>query len=209
VKKGIFIVLEGGEGAGKSTVASFLRHSLSGKEFLITRAGESPFGENLRALFVSDDADKASPESRFALTWAAQADHTHHIVVPALAAGQHVISDRFDASIFAYQVCGEEAPHMAKLFWDTRATLLRETTPDLYIFLDVSVEDGFARLKAHGKKLDHFERRPRDFHERVREGYKEFFTNVPHIVVDASRPLEDVQKNVLNHIQEFISKSKK
>src|SRR3989338_4291388 len=103
MKRGTFIVLEGGEGAGKSTIASFLKKKLPKNNCLVTRAGGSPFGEKLRALFVSDSAGTASAESRFALAAAVQADHISEVVAPALRAGRNVISDRLDASIFAYQ----------------------------------------------------------------------------------------------------------
>lgn len=204
MKKGKFIVLEGGEGAGKTTVASFLRENLSAKEFLVTRAGGSPFGEELRALFVSDEAGKAAPESRFALAFAAQADHVRQVAAPALAQWTHVISDRLDASIFAYQVYAEQEMRLAELFWRTRGALLVGAVPDLYIFLDVSVEEGFSRLKRAGRPFDHFEKRSLDFHERVRGGYREFFKRTPHVVVDANRPLEEVQNEVLLTVRKQI-----
>jgi dTMP kinase len=200
-----FIVLEGGEGAGKSTIASFLKLSLSEKEVLVTRAGGSPFGEKLRALFVSDDAEKASPESRFALAFAAQADHVRQVVAPALAEGKQVISDRLDASIFAYQVYAENELHLVPLFWSTRKDLFLETIPDLYIFLAVDTDEGFKRARKEERTFDHFERRPRVFHERVREGYAEFLKSVPHVVVDANRPLEAVQKDVLSLVQTHLN----
>lgn len=202
--KGRFIILEGGEGAGKTTVASFLRKNLPEKEFLVTRAGGSPFGEKLRVLFVSDEAGRAAPESRFALAFAAQADHVRQIVAPALAKGAHVISDRLDSSIFAYQVYAEQEMRLTELFWRTREELLAGAVPDMYIFLDVRVEEGFSRLKCAGRPFDHFEKRPLDFHTRVREGYREFFKRVPHIVADANRPLEEVQNEVLSIIRKQI-----
>ncbi len=198
--RGKFIVLEGGEGAGKTTIAKALQEILSPKEFLVTRAGGSAFGEKLRALFVSDDAGHAAPESRFSLAFAAQADHVNTIVAPALKTGKHVISDRLDASIFAYQVYAEEELRLAELFWRTREALFGKTLPDLYIFLDVPTEEGFDRTKREGRTLDHFERRPADFHERVREGYAEFFKEVPHVIVDANRSLEAVQQDVLAQV---------
>ena len=202
--RGKFIVLEGGEGAGKSTIAGFLKKELSPKQVLVTRAGGSPFGEKLRALFVSDDAGRASLESRFSLAFAAQADHIRGIVAPALKEGKTVISDRLDASIFAYQIYGENKKNLAELFVRTREALFAKTVPDLYIFLDVPTEEGFLRLEKDGRKLDHFEKRSREFHERVRAGYKEFLKHVPHVIVDANHPLEVVQTEVLDIIRKHL-----
>jgi len=201
--RGKFIVLEGGEGAGKSTIASFLKHSLPEKEILVTRAGGSVFGEKLRTLFVSDDAGKASPESRFALAFAAQADHIGKVIAPALAAGKHIVSDRLDASIFAYQVYAENELRLAPLFWKTRQDLFGGVTPDLYMYLEVKTEEGFSRVKKENRQFDHFEKRPIEFHERVREGYREFLTQVPHVVIDANRPIKSVQRDVLGIVKKY------
>ena len=79
--------------------------------------------------------------------------------------------------------------------------------PDLYIFLDVDAKAGVERVSKNQEKeepLDHFERRPLDFHERVREGYTEFFKTVPHTIVDANHPLEKVQKEVLSIIKKHL-----
>ncbi|MSU56062.1 MAG: dTMP kinase [Candidatus Taylorbacteria bacterium] len=203
MKHGTFIVLEGGDGAGKTTVANALKEALSSKEFLFTRAGGSPFGEKLRALLVSDEGARASLESRFALAFAL-GDCVQSVIKPALVVGKHVISDRFDASIFAYQVYAEEQLHLADLFWLARKELFSATVPDLYIFLDVDVQKGFERVRQKGKPLDHFEKRPLSFQERVRGGYQEFFKQVPHVVVDANRPLQEVQKEVLEVVQKHL-----
>lgn len=206
MQRGKFIVLEGGDGAGKSTVVSFLRAELSETEFLTTRAGGSTFGEKIRALFVSDDAGTATPESRFSLAFAAQAEHIHKTVAPALESGTHVISDRLDASIFAYQVYAEEKTKLVQLFWDTRKVLMSKALPDMYIYLDISPEEGAKRIQEKGKKFDHFEKRSIDFHERVRVGYREFFKTVPHLIVDANRPLPEVEEEVLGYIKNLIAK---
>ena len=202
MKQGAFIVLEGGDGAGKSTIADFLRSAFP--TALMTRAGESPFGKHLRELLISDAASLATSESQFLLSFAMHLDHARNVVAPALEKGKHVISDRFDASNFAYQVRGNNAPHLESLFWDIRSKMLGEVAPDLYIFLDVSPEVGIARAKSTGKALDAFERRPSAFHTNVREGYLEFLKSVPHTIIDATRPLEEVQANVLALVKKHV-----
>ena len=116
-----------------------------------------------------------------------------------------MISDRLDASIFSYQVCGENKTQLKPLFWQTRKALFAECVPDLYIFLDVGLEEGFNRAKKEGRAFDHFERRPADFHERIREGYKAFFKTVPHVIVDANRSLEVVEQEVLQVLKQHLT----
>ena len=202
MKRGRFIALEGGDGAGKTTIADFLRGALP--ETLMTRAGGSDFGKHLRELLVSDAAISAASTSQFFLSVAMHLDHAQHIVAPALEKGVNVISDRFDASNFAYQVRGNNAPELAALFWDIRQKLLSGVTPDLYLFLDVDIKEGFDRAKRESRKFDHFERRPRSFHENVRAGYLEFLKKVPHVIVDANRPLAEVQQEILAIIQKEL-----
>lgn len=207
MKRGKFVVLEGGEGAGKSTIAQFLKTQLPGAQVLFTRElGGTPLGEKIRALLISPKAAGASPETQFGLVWASRLDHIKVKIRPALEAGKLVISERFDASTYAYQITGQNAPELEPLFFEYRK-LLGNTVPDLYIFLDVPPEIGMKRMSANEHKtkpLDHFEKRPLAFHKRVREGYKEFFKAVPHVVIDANRPLEAVQENALSVIRKYL-----
>ena len=201
-KRGKFIVLDGGEGAGKSTVAGTIEHSFPSEQVLVTCAGGTALGKQLKQILTSEEGARMTSESRFSLAWATHADHLQSVVIPALTSGVMVVTDRFDSTAFAYQVWGEQAPNLEEIFWKTRKVFLAEYLPDLYILLDVSVENGLQRLKKQGRTLDYFEKRPKEFHRRVREGYQEFFKKVPHTVVDANRPLEAVEKEVLNIIRE-------
>ncbi len=202
--KGTFIVLEGGEGAGKTTIAKAVTSAFSPDKLLVTKAGETVFGEELKKMLVSEEGGRVSPEAQFLLAWSAQADHFQRLVTPTLSKGVSVFSDRFDSSIFAYQVTASGATYLSDLFWNVRDEALKGVTPDLYIFLDVPPEAGLARVKKSGRVMDHFEKRSLDFHRTVREGYLEFLKSVPHIVVDATRPLEDVQADVLALIQKHL-----
>ena len=199
---GNFIVLEGTDGSGKSTLASFLQKEFSPEKLTVTQAFASPIASKVKPLLISDEATMASVESRFLLSFAAHVDHVTNTALPLLDTGVSVVSDRFDASNFAYQVYGESALHLAPLFWELRTQLLSTHVPDLYIFLDVPPEKGLERATQTGKILDFVEKRGGPYHERVREGYVEFFKNVPHIVIDANRPLEAVQQEVLAIVQE-------
>lgn len=202
--KGKFIVLEGGEGAGKSSVAQFLKARLPQGQFLFTReTGGTPLAEKIRSAMISPEAADASAETQLALVFAARFEHVKKVIEPALAKGANVISERFDSATYAYQIHGQEALHLKPLFFECRK-LLGTTVPDAYIFLDVEPSEGLHRATGSGRGLDHFEKRNLAFHTRVREGYREFFKRVPHAVVDANRPLEAVQKEVWEHIKECL-----
>lgn len=203
--KGSFIVLEGGEGAGKTTIAKTVASAFSSEELLVTKAGETVFGEQLKKILVSEEGGKVSAEAQFLLAWSAQTDHFQRTVSPALSRGVSVLSDRFDSSIFAYQVTASGSQYLSDLFWNIRDEAFKGVTPDLYIFLDLPPDVGLARVKKSGRVMDHFEKRSLDFHSKVREGYLEFLKFVPHVVIDATRPLEEVQNEVLSVIQEQLS----
>lgn len=202
--RGKFIVLEGTDGSGKSTLATFLGKKFSPGRLMATHAFASPFALQVKPLLISEVATTASAESRFLLSLSAHVDNLTTTVAPALESGIAVLSDRFDASNFAYQIFGERATHLASLFWELRTRLLEPYLPDLYIFLEVSPKEGLTRVTKNGKALDFFERRGVEYYTRVSEGYKEFFKTVPHIVVDANRPLEAVQEAVLAIITKHI-----
>lgn len=208
MKRGKFIVIDGCEGAGKTTLIRALAKESSPRKILLTHEpGGTGFADKIRALVLSKEAKTAGAETQFGLMWAARAEHLKHKIIPALAKGITVVSDRFDSSTFAYQIFGQEAKHLKELFWLTREVFLRERKPDLYIFLDVLPEVGLARIaenKRKGELLDHFEKRSLDFHRRVREGYREFLKTVPHTIIDANRPLEAVQEDTFSVIRKYL-----
>lgn len=204
MNRGKFIVLEGGEGAGKTTIAKAVASAFPADRLLVTKAGETAFGEELKKMLVSEEGSNVSAEAQFLLAWSAQTDHFQRVVSPALSRGVSVFSDRFDSSIFAYQVTASGATYLSDLFWNVRDEAFKGATPDLYIFLDVPPEVGLARVKKSGRVMDHFEKRSLDFHRTVREGYLEFFKSVPHKIIDATRPLAEVEADVLALIRTHI-----
>ena len=206
MKRGKFIVIDGGEGSGKTTILKWFAETPVGKKFLITHEpGGTEFADKIRALVLSQEAKEAGAETQFCLMWAARADHLKNKIIPALAKGVSVISDRFDSSTFAYQIYGQEARHLEKLFWRTREVFLRERKPDLYIFLNVEPEVGLKRVAGRKEAKTHFDERALAFHQRVRAGFLGFLKNVPHKIIDANQPLEAVKIDFLNMIKsEFL-----
>jgi len=199
VSRGKFISLEGIDGAGKSThiggIADFLR--ARGKDVVVTREpGGTPLGEKLRELLLSQPMHI---ETEALLMFAARREHIAQVIVPALAAGRWVISDRFTDATYAYQGAGRgmAADRIAALERWVQDGL----QPNLTIVFDAPVEVALARLTK--ARSDRFEREDRGFFERVRAGYLERAAAEPRRlrVVDGVRALAEVKKE----IEEIIS----
>ena len=192
-----FIVLEGGEGAGKTTQIKLLKESLADKIVITREPGGSPYAEEIRNVILkSPNAKGAGAKTHFALFWAARADHIQNTIQPALNSGKPVICDRFDSSTFAYQIYGQEAKELKDFFWKTREFYLEELKPDLYIYLDVDIETGLRRKFVDAEEVNHFEERELAFHKRMKEGFTEFFKSAPHKIIDANQSLEKVQADL-------------
>lgn len=223
-KRGKFIVIDGGEGSGKTTILKWFAETPFGKKFLITHEpGGTEFADKIRALVLSKEAKEAGAETQFCLMWAARAEHLKKKIIPALAKGVSVISDRFDSSTYAYQiypvreystvlpqgalrefsngVYGQKAKHLEKLFWQTREVFLRERKPDFYIFLDVEPKVGLQRVAGRKETKTHFDERKLDFHKRVRAGFLEFLKYVPRKIIDANQPIESVKTDFLKCVK--------
>ena len=162
------VTLEGGEGAGKSTVLDALRAELEaqGHEVLCTREpGGTPLAEMIRALLLDPGHETPSPQAELLLMFASRAQHVRETVMPALARGAWVLSDRFTDSSYAYQG-GGRGLDMALI-----ETLEREAVgirPGLTLLLDVPVAEGRARADGRDQAADRIERERDEFFERAR-----------------------------------------
>ena len=206
IKRGTFIVLDSGEGAGKTLQLNKAKEYFGDKILITREPGGSPYAEQIRELILhSVYAGQASSKTLFALFWAARADHLEKTIRPALEKGLTVITDRFDSSTFSYQIAAQGSRDLEKLFWQIRATFLADLKPDLYIYLDVDPKIGLARKSGQGpEELNHFEARKIDFHNKQRAGMKEFMKKVPHKVIDAAGTIEEVWTEFKNILEERI-----
>lgn len=190
--RGCFISLEGGEGAGKSTLADALEGRLRecGYEVLRTREpGGTTFGEDVRSVVLDPAHPDVSPWAELFLMLAARAQLVHERIRPALGAGQVVLCDRFADASVAYQGVGRDLGFEAVRELNRRAT--GGCMPDLTLFLDLDPRVGRARQSG---EADRMEREVFDFHDRVREGYRRIAEVEPGRVkmLDASRSAAEV-----------------
>ena len=208
MKKGLFIVVDSGEGAGKTTQLNNVKELLGDSLVLTREPGGSDYAEEIRNLILkSPNAGQADAKTLFALFWAARADHLKNTIKPALDAGKTVISDRFDSSTFAYQIIAQGATELKDFFWQMRDFYLGDLKPDLYVYFDIDPVVGLARKNQQGgEELNHFEARKIDFHNAIRMGYKEFITLVPNAVtIDASQSKEKVWQDFKNILDQRMS----
>jgi dTMP kinase len=194
---GLFITLEGGEGAGKSTLARGLRERLAavGVNTLVTREpGGSPKAEAIREQLLSGAVAPHGPFAEAMMFYAARMDHVALTIKPALARGQWVICDRFSDSTRAYQ--GALGRLHAGLLQGLERVALDGFRPDLTLILDVPVDVGLARAAARrgAGAADRFESEGRGFHTRLRQAYLEIAEREPErcIIIDASLGPDEV-----------------
>jgi len=203
--KGRFITLEGGEGAGKSTVLTALRERLvaRGLDVVVTREpGGTPFSEAARALMLDPTYRGICAESELLLAFAARAQHVRELVAPALDAGRWVLSDRYTDASYAYQGGGRGQPAERIAALEAWAAPMQ---PDLTLLLDLPVAQGLARAGARGA-ADRIESEDAAFFERVRSAYRERAAQQPQRfrIVDASEPVERVREAACAHVDAFL-----
>ncbi|MEW6691753.1 MAG: dTMP kinase [Pseudomonadota bacterium] len=205
--KGRFIVLEGGEGAGKSSNLDVLQRLLEDRGLRVLRTrepGGTPLGEAVRGLLLDPAFAGMEVKAELLLMFAARAQHVTQVIRPALEAGVWVISDRFTSSTYAYQGGGRGLPWQA-IAW-LESFVQDELRPDLTLLLDTPVEVGLARMRGRGEPEDRIEREGRPFFERVRAAFLAQAEAAPDrfAVIDASQPLDEVQAALQRALQPLL-----
>lgn len=201
-----FVTLEGGEGAGKSTVLSALRAALAetGSEVVCTREpGGTALAEQVRGLLLDPLHEPPAPETELLLMFAARAQHVRETILPALRRGAWVLSDRFTDASYAYQGGGRglDAEFIADL--ERRVVGI---TPALTLLLDVPVAIGLERARGRGGEADRIEREQTDFFERVRSAYRARAESEPQrfAVIDATQAAAAVAAEAVARLRELI-----
>ncbi len=204
--KGKFIVLDGPDGSGKSTVAKGLKKYYNNKKWpvLFTREpGGTPLGEAVRKMLLDLKEDGPTDRAEALLFAAARAQHADTVIRPALESGKDVISDRYILSSLAYQGIGRElgvAPVEAINNFAIDGLL-----PDLTLFILVDPKQGILRKNGH-KELDRIEEAGNEFHKRVSIGYQRLAESHRHhnlVVIDGNQSKEEVLKACIEAIDQL------
>jgi dTMP kinase len=211
-KRGLFIVLEGGDGSGKSTQARLLAETLRGRGINVVLTQEpagTRLGELVKGVFERSHSEAGAPpisaKTELFLFEAARSDHVRTVIRPALAEGRVVVCDRFGDSTLAYQGYGRGLPLDDIRRLNDIAT--EGLTPDLVIVADVTPEVGTGRADASGgKNRDSIGQESLGFHRRGRDGFREIARAGGHryVVVDAGRPPEQVAADVLRAVERVL-----
>lgn len=195
---GKFITFEGPDGAGKTTGLYWLMDYLATHGIVPLRTrepGGTPVAEQLREVLLTPSDETFSPLTEVMIVGAARAQHMAQLIKPALAAGQHVFSDRFADSTWAYQGV---ARGMRDIVTKVEALVLDGFEPDQTLYFDAPLEIRMQRLMGRSGKSDRLDNESLEFFKRVHQGYEERFHANPHRMyrIDASGTVEDIQQQL-------------
>ncbi len=209
MKRGLFIVFEGGEGAGKSVQVQMLANRLRdrGMNVVVTREpGGTRIGEQIRVITHDRANVDLDPVAEAYLMAASRAQHVRETIAPALAEGKIVISDRFVDSSIAYQGYGRNLG--AEEITALNELAVNGVKADMVILLDAPPSVGLARLGKSTKQKDRLDMQQKDFYERVRAGYLTLAKNNPsrYVVVDAAKSLQDVASSIWKIVINILNK---
>lgn len=216
MSKGKFIVLEGGEGSGKTSAINFLKEAFNNSDNIVfTREpGGTTVGEKIRNLLMDKGNKDILPITELFLFCAGRAQHVEELIIPSLKFGKHVISDRFDASTIAYQLFGRNKMELLNSFLAINSIAKQKVEPDAVIWLDVTPEIGLTRKeKSQEGKTTRFDDERLEFHQKVRDGFASCFrknhvnsllATVWHRIDTDNLFLEDVKKEVISIVEKTL-----
>jgi len=204
----LFITIEGGEGAGKTTIIERLKADLEkkGHSVLQTREpGGVEISEKIRAVILDRSHRQMDERTEALLYAAARRQHLVEKVMPALEVGKLVLCDRFLDSSLAYQ--GYARGLGMEEILSLNQFAIGGCMPSLTLYFDIPPEVGLARIRANGdREVNRLDLEKLDFHQRVREGYLQLLERFPErmVLIDAGRPVEEVFQEAIGWIEERL-----
>lgn len=209
MSRGLFITIEGGDGAGKSTQIENIKKYFENKDYKcrITREpGGTPIGEKLREILLDPANKEMSGTTEMLIYAASRSQHVAEVIRPAVECGEIVICDRYVDSSVAYQAFGR---NLGDAVWEVNKYATSGCMPDITFWMDIDPEAGRKRIVTReNPKLDRLEQEKLDFHYRVYEGYKSISEKHPDRVkrIDATRTIEEIKDEIYRHLDELCSR---
>ena len=200
-----FIVIEGGDGAGKDTQIELLKKDFP--DFVYTREpGGTPLGKVLREMILHESHGALPLLTEAFLFLADRAQHASEVVAPMLKEGKNVVSNRSWVSMTAYQVYGRGQFALKPIIEASIAEIYKESPINAAIILDLPPEVGVERQRAAGKKFDVMESMSLEARGKIRDGFLEIAKGLPQaMVIDANRSVEEVYKDVKTAVQKTLN----
>ncbi|KQU19752.1 thymidylate kinase [Bacillus sp. Leaf13] len=211
MNRGIFITMEGPEGAGKTTIIQMLGKALQeeGYQVLLTREpGGVPISEQIREVILNKANTAMDPRTEALLYAAARRQHLVEIVIPELERGGIVLCDRFIDSSLAYQ--GYARGLDIEEVYNINKFAIGDMMPDATVFFDIDPEEGLRRIQSNGdREVNRLDLEAIDFHKKVCEGYQLIINRWKDrfIIVDAGRTIEDVFEETKARLLTFLEKT--
>lgn len=202
---GKFIVIEGLEGAGKSTAHQCVVDALKElgiDDVVFTREpGSTPLAEKLRHLIKHETEEPVTDKAELLMLYAARIQLVENVIKPALAQGKWVVGDRHDMSSQAYQGGGRQLEQ--RLLQSLKETILGDFEPDLTLYLDIDPAVGLARARGRGE-LDRVEQQNLDFFHRTRARYLALVKDNPKaVIINAEQPVEQVKADIQSAVKNW------
>ena len=207
--RGIFISLEGGDGAGKSTQMNNIEKYFSERGYSCVRTrepGGTSIGEKLREIVLDKDNPEMEPVTEMMIYAAAIAHQVREFIRPAISEGKVVICDRFVDSSIAYQQYGRE---LGMQVTEVNNMAIDGLLPDITFWMDINPEAGRERIgMREDSELDRLESEKLDFHQRVYEGYKLLCQqNADRIKrIDATKSIEEMKDEIYGYLDELCAR---
>lgn len=206
--EGIFITMEGPDGAGKTTQINLLKKYLEtkGYDILITREpGGTAISEAIREIILNPEYEEMSYMTELLLYASARAQLVNQIIKPALEEGKAVICDRFVESSAVYQGIGRGLG--VETVYEVNSYALGDVKPKLTIFMDLDAEEGIKR-KLNQAQLDRMEQEDLSFHKRVVEGYRQLAQLYPERIVsmNAALPIDEIHSMIIAEVKKRFFK---
>ncbi|MCI7479174.1 dTMP kinase [[Pasteurella] aerogenes] len=207
---GKFIVIEGLEGAGKSTAHQAVAETLQQlgvEQVVFTREpGGTPLAEKLRQLIKHETEEVVTDKAELLMLYAARVQLVENVIKPALRVGKWVVGDRHDLSSQAYQGGGRQLD--ASLLATLKQAVLGDFAPDFTLYLDIDPAVGLARARGRGE-LDRIEQQNLDFFHRTRAKYLQLVQQLPNaVVIDAAQSIEQVRADIQRAVIDFVNRVK-